>query len=101
MDEIGRESGPEAEARERRETYRRRDSDSLFVMGIFFTVLSLAVLVGSLWADGTKALVVNLFSGGILLAIGVGSVLYGVSAKWGKGRATEVKENSFQGGKEE
>jgi len=101
MDEIRNESGPEAEARERRETYRRRDSDSLFVMGIFFTVLSVAVLVGSFWADGTKALVVNLFSGGILLAIGAGSVAYGASGKWRKGKPTEARENSFQGGKEE
>lgn len=87
MDDIAERSTPQTEAEGGtptpgdRDRYRRRDADTLFVMGIFFTILALAVLLGTLWTTGTKALVVNLVSGGILLLIGLGTFVHGLRGK--------------------
>ena len=61
--------------------YRRRDADSLFVMGCFFTVLSIAVLVGTFWAEDAQARLVNVVSGAVLFLLGIGAAAYGLSVK--------------------
>ena len=58
---------------------RRREALSLVMLGVFFVVLAVLVLIGSWWAVGrTHALVVNLGAGGVLLLIGL--------AMWALGR---------------
>lgn len=64
-----------------KEVYRRRDADSLFVIGCFFIVLAIAVLVGTHWAETERARVVNVVAGGLLLLIGLGAAGYGLAVK--------------------
>ncbi len=48
-----------------------RDADTLRVLGRFFLVLGLLVLVATLWAWGEyRAMVVNLLSGSLLTGVG-------------------------------
>ncbi len=55
--------------------HRRRDAASMQLLGVFFTVLSTLVLIGSLWTlDRPRALAVNLAAGLTLLTVGVGMV---------------------------
>jgi len=51
---------------------RSRDASSLLLLGTFFTVLAVLVLLGTLWTlDRPRPMVVNLVAGGLLLAIGL------------------------------
>lgn len=55
--------------------HAERDAASIKILGFFFTVLGLLVLIGTYWAirdENTRATIVNAASGGILTAIGVG-----------------------------
>lgn len=57
---------------------QQRDASSLLVLGVFFTILGLLVLVGTLWTrNDMRAAVVNAGSGMILVAVGVGTLLIG------------------------
>ena len=59
---------------------------SLKILGLFFTVLALLVLLGTLWTlNDSRAVVVNLVCGSVLLVVGIGMVA--VSRK--VARATE------------
>jgi uncharacterized membrane protein len=59
------------------ESNRRRDSVSLRIIGIFFACFSLLVMLGTLWEDRPKAMIVNMVAGGVLLLIGCGMAAYG------------------------
>jgi len=50
-----------------------RDAASLRVLALFFVILGGLVLVGTLWSDDNlRAIVVNMGSGTILVAVGFG-----------------------------
>ncbi len=54
-----------------------RDAASLKILGFFFTVLGLLVLVGTLWSlDNTRAIIVNVASGATLVAVGLGMTAF-------------------------
>ncbi len=58
--------------------HRSRDAASLLLMGAFFAVMGLLVLVGSFWAaERFRAMVVNTGAGVILSAIGIGMLYWG------------------------
>ena len=58
-----------------RETdHGKRDSETLFLLGGFITILSLPVLIGTVFAETGRAMVVNALSGLLLLIIGLGFV---------------------------
>lgn len=58
-----------------------RDSESLMMLGGFMTLLSLPVLAGTMYAETTRAMVVNVVAGLVLLAIGVGFFMRGWSRR--------------------
>ena len=54
----------------------QRDSATLRILGIFFTILGVLVLIASFWTlNETKALVVNLLSGSVLVCVGTGMII--------------------------
>jgi len=56
----------------------KRDSETNMAVGLFLFVLSLPVLLGTLWAlDRPRAAVVNAVCGGVLFLIGAGVIFYG------------------------
>jgi len=58
--------------------HRHRDAMSMKILGSFFIVLSLLVLLGVLWELGNfRAIVVTLICGSTLLSVGVGMVVVG------------------------
>ena len=58
---------------------QQRDADTLRVLGIFFSIMGVLVLIGTIWAVGkASAVVVSLVSGGVLLGIGLGTWRYAV-----------------------
>ena len=70
-----------------RKQFYARDGMSLVLLGGFFSLLAVLVLLGSFWNDrGSAALVVNIIAGLLLLGIGFGTV---VSGRWMLGRARE------------
>ncbi len=57
---------------------KHRDAASLRVLGIFFLALGGLVFVGTFWTlDNGRAIVVNLASSAVLLAVGLGTILAG------------------------
>lgn len=57
---------------------RQRDAMTFFLLGGFFTVMAILVLIGTLWAVGrTHAMIVNLAAGLLLLVIGLGMIAAG------------------------
>jgi|GEM_PF-5040061 len=61
---------------------QQRDADTLRVLGIFFTIMGVLVLLGTIWAIGKmSAVIVSLVSGGILLAIGLATWRYAIRIK--------------------
>ncbi len=50
----------------------KRDAETNVALGAFITVLGIAVLAGTFFAQTTRALTVNAIAGGILVAIGIG-----------------------------
>jgi len=63
---------------DRRDQHTRRDGESLIIMGSFFAVLALLVLVGTFFEAQEMAMAVSLVAGGLLLLIGIGAVLFGL-----------------------
>ncbi len=55
----------------------KRDAETQTVLGIFITILSIPVLVGTAWAENYRQTVVNLTAGLVLLAIGIGVFVWG------------------------
>ena len=57
---------------------RGRDANSLTILGWFFVVLALLVLLSTFWSFGDgRALLVTLICGGVLLAVGAGMATAG------------------------
>ena len=54
--------------------HNRRDAETLGMLGLFITVLSVAVLIGTFFAERQHAMVVNVIAGLVLLAIGAGFI---------------------------
>ncbi|HEO72677.1 MAG TPA: hypothetical protein ENN80_15575 [Candidatus Hydrogenedentes bacterium] len=55
----------------------KRDSESQTMLGIFVTVLSVPVLIGTFWAENTRQVVVNIAAGVVLMLIGIGVTTWG------------------------
>ena len=51
------------------------------MLGLFVTMLSLPVLVGTLWAEKLSAQVVNAVAGLVLLAVGLVMAVFGASRR--------------------
>jgi len=51
--------------------HTKRDSETMMVLGAFMTILSIPVLIGTIWAGSSIAKVVNAAAGLILGVIGV------------------------------
>ena len=47
----------------------RRDGEALLIMGVFFAILAVAVLIGTAWTEAGKGRVVNVVSGLVLLTV--------------------------------
>ncbi|MCA9426802.1 MAG: hypothetical protein H6752_16975 [Candidatus Omnitrophica bacterium] len=58
--------------------HSRRDAETQTVLGIFITVMSIPVLVGTLFAQRSHAMVVNVVAGLALLAVGVIMMVAGI-----------------------
>lgn len=59
-----------------------RDAETQMAIGIFVTVLSIPVLIGTFWADvDPHAGVVNFISGLVLLGVGLGLLIFGFRAR--------------------
>lgn len=57
---------------------RDRDASSFLLLGTFFTVLAVLVLLGTLWTlDRPRPMVVNLIAGSLLLTIGLTTLWVG------------------------
>ena len=63
------------------EPHPHRDAETLMMLGGFMVILAVPVLFGTIFAESSRAMVVNVAAGGLLLAIGVGFFLRG-RAKW-------------------
>ena len=57
--------------------YTKRDAETQTALGIFISVISIPVVIGTFWAQTTRAMVVNAIAGCVLLAIGVTLVVWG------------------------
>lgn len=64
-----------------RESHRKRDAESLTIIGAFFALMAFLVLIGVVWHDRGVGLAVGIVAGLILMAVGVGAVLLGVRIK--------------------
>ncbi len=57
---------------------RARDSTSFLLLGSFFSLLAMLVLIGTLWTlDRPRAMIVNLAAGSLLLLIGLIMLYFG------------------------
>lgn len=66
---------------------RRRDALSLLLVGGFFALLAVLVLIGTWWTlEKPRAAAVNVVSGLVLLAIGLGMVGAGVHLRGPRGK---------------
>jgi hypothetical protein len=61
--------------------HTRRDAETLMMLGGFVTFIAVPVLIGTVWADRTSAMVVNIVAGAVLFCVGVGMFLYGLKTK--------------------
>ncbi len=57
--------------------HAKRDAETLIALGMFMVVLSIPVLIGTIYAETTYAKVVNVVSALILMAIGGGFTMRG------------------------
>jgi len=64
----------------------KRDGETQTVLGIFITVLSVPVVIGTFWAENVRQVVVNLAAGFVLMGIGIGIVA------WGRATAKRAKQ---------
>ncbi len=61
--------------------HTRRDAETQIALGTFVSFISIFVLIGTFWAEDTKALVVNVIAGSVLLGIGVAMALLGFTKR--------------------
>jgi hypothetical protein len=66
---------------DRKQELRTRDAETQMALGLFVVVISVPVLIGTLWADRMHAAVVNVIAGGVLLSIGVILAVFGMRAR--------------------
>lgn len=78
----GTEKAPRAE---REAMLAKRDAETQTMLGIFVTVLSVPVLIGTAWAENYRQMAVNLAAGLVLLGIGVAVLV------WGRVMAKRIK----------
>lgn len=71
------------------EQFRQRDAASLLMMGSFFIVMGVLLMVACFWIDQSKALVVNTGAATALLLIGGAMVWRGRVTKAGGPTDTE------------
>lgn len=57
--------------------YTKRDAETQTALGIFISVISIPVVIGTFWAQTPRAMVVNAIAGCVLLAIGITLVVWG------------------------
>jgi hypothetical protein len=57
--------------------YTKRDAETQTALGIFISVISIPVVIGTFWAQTTRAMAVNAIAGCVLLAIGITLVVWG------------------------
>lgn len=66
-------SAPRSEA----DRHTRRDGESLFMLGAFMAVLWVPVMIGTAFADTSRAMIVNAVSGGVLLIFALAFLWHG------------------------
>ncbi len=54
--------------------HTKRDAEVLRVLGIFLIVLAIPVLIGTIWAEGTAQVLVNIVAGVIVGGIGIAMI---------------------------
>ena len=57
--------------------FAKRDAETQIALGLFVALIAVPVIIGTLWADRTSAIVVNLVSGVTLLGFGLAMAAYG------------------------
>jgi uncharacterized membrane-anchored protein len=57
--------------------HTRRDAETQMLLGGFVFLLGIPVLIGTLWAETTAQMVVNLIAALVLLGLGGGFFLFG------------------------
>lgn len=62
---------------DQQQSHRRRDAEALTIIGAFFAVLAVMVLIGVVWFDRGDSLAVGAGAGLLLLVIGLGGVYVG------------------------
>ena len=65
----------------------KRDAETQTMLGLFITVLSFPVIIGTFWAENFRQTVVNLMAGFVLMAIGIGVFA------WGRRTAKRAKQS--------
>lgn len=60
---------------EKHDDPKKRDAETLFLLGIFIVVLAVPVLIGTAFADTGRAMAVNAAAGVVLLGVGIGFIL--------------------------
>ncbi len=63
---------------DQQQMHRRRDAETLKIIGGFFAILAVLVLIGVIWHDSGEGLAVGIGAGVILLLIGLVSVRIGM-----------------------
>jgi hypothetical protein len=74
---VSEERPTATDAEDRKAELTRRDSDTQLALGIFVSIIAIPVIIGTLWADSTSTIVVNLVSGLTLLGLGLALAGYG------------------------
>ena len=54
----------------------RRDAETQMVLGIFVSVMSIPVIIGTVWAEKSHAMIVNLVAGLTLLGVGISMIFW-------------------------
>ena len=57
--------------------HTKRDAETQTALGLFISLLSVLVLIGTFWADSVRAMLVNAAAGAVLLGIGVAMIVWG------------------------
>ena len=58
--------------------YTKRDAETQTALGIFISVISIPVLIGTFWSrNDPRAMAINAIAGFVLLAIGIALVVWG------------------------
>jgi putative Mn2+ efflux pump MntP len=57
--------------------HSKRDAETQMVLGAFIVYITIPVLIGTYWAQSTKAMVVNIIAGLVLGALGAAMAILG------------------------